>query len=293
VEPATLWNGNQNHCFCSEQTIHGIGYSTSISALACSLGSRWYNRRVSDEKKSIFERFSQFVVPLVVAVAAMFFQHQRTVALALIGFGCLSLVVSTFPWLAKRYRKHRLKQRETEVVKVALGNISRHVRQFSQFTDLNTTDAVNGIVFGSLCGNNMAHYGGLRIVEPRIFNDLREQLSSRVALRTAERNPSYQALRMTVEEFSYLVSAFCRYVLNPIYEQVPTKLAGELRGRYSLQIQGELIQFRERFVSFLSSYTEFLRELEERLPRPLGLGYYIQGPKPLQILHGGKMIAEL
>jgi hypothetical protein len=248
---------------------------------------------VSDEKKSTFERFSQLVVPSVVAVATMFFQHQRTVALALIAFGCLSLVLSTFPWLAKRYREHRLKRRETGIVKVALVNISRHIRKFAQFTDLNTTDAVNGIVFGSLCGNNMAHYEGLHITEPRVFDDLREQLSSRVTLQAAERTPSYDALRMTVEEFSYLVSSFCRYILNPLYEQVPTKLTGELRGRYSPQIQGELIQFRERFVSFLNSYTEFLRELEEHLPRPLGLGCYIHGPKPLQILQGGKTITEL
>ena len=246
-----------------------------------------------DEKKSIFERFSQFVVPLVVAVAAMFFQHQRTVALALIALGCLSLAVSTFPWLAHRFGERRLKRRETEVVKVALINIGRHVRKFAQFTDLNTRDGVNGIVFGDLCGNNMGHYEGLHILEPRLFDDLREQLSNRVALRSAERKPSYDALRMTVDEFSYLASSFCRYILNPIYEQVPTKLTDELRGRYTPQIQSELIQLRERFVIFLSSYTEFLRELEEHLPRPLGLGWYIQGPKPLQILQGAKTIAEL
>ncbi len=107
------------------------------------------------------------------------------------------------------------------------------------------------------------------------------------------RDSSYKSLRATVNEFNFLVSSFCRYLVDPVYEQVPTRLTPEVLARYTPQVEGELIQYRERFVSFKDSYSDFLRELEERLPRPLGLGCYIQGPKPLKGLPGGKTIAQL
>jgi hypothetical protein len=243
---------------------------------------------VSDEKKNLFERFSQFVLPLVVAVAALF-QHQRSVALALIGFGCLSLVVSTVPWFLVKVREHTVKRREKQMAKAAMVEIGRHVRKFAQLTNLQNTDAIYYIVFNNLCGSNMGCYESLHVILPNIFAELCEQLSGRIA----DRDSSYKSLRATVNEFTYLVSSFCRYLVDPVYEQVPTRLMPEVLARYTPQVEGELIQYRERFVSFKDSYSDFLRELEERLPRPLGLGCYIQGPKPLKGLPGGKTIAQL
>jgi hypothetical protein len=242
---------------------------------------------LADEKKSVFERFSQFVVPLVVAVAALF-QHQRSIALALIAFGCLSLVVSTVPWFLGKFREHMVNRREKRVVKVAMAEIGRHVRKFAQLTNLQNTDAIYYIVFNNLCGSNMGYYDSLHVILPNIFAELCEQLSSRVA----DRDTSYKSLRATVNELTYLVSSFCRYLVDPVYEEVPTRLTPEVLARYTPQVEGELIQYRERFVSFKDSYTDFLRELEEKLPRPLGLGCYIQGPKPLKGLAGGKTIAQ-
>jgi hypothetical protein len=240
---------------------------------------------VTDEKKSLFERYMPVVVPFAALIATLFFQHQRSVALGLIALAFASLALSTFPWFLRKVRERRVNRREKEVAKVAIAEISRHIRKFAQFTNLQTTDSLFAIVFGNLCGSNDAHYKSLHIIPPNIFDELCAQLSSRVA----DRGDSYQALRATVDEFNYLVSSFCGYLADPIYEQVPTRLTPEVLARYTPQIEGQLIRYRERFFSFLDPYLEFLRELEQNLPRPLGLGCYIEGPKPLKSLPGAKV----
>ena len=49
-----------------------------------------------EEKKSIFERFAQFVVPVVVAVTALF-QQQKSVGLGLVALAFVLLALSTAP----------------------------------------------------------------------------------------------------------------------------------------------------------------------------------------------------
>ncbi len=244
---------------------------------------------MTDEKKSLFERYVPVVVPLAALIATLFFQHQRSVALGLIALAFASVAMSSFPWFLRKGREDRVKRREKQVVKVAMAEIGRHVRKFAQLTNLQTTDSINYIVFGNLCGSNDANYNSLHVSMPNMFDELCKQLSSRVAIRSA----SYEELRATVDEFNYLVSSFCRYLICPIYEQVPTRLTPEVLARYTPQIEDELIQYRERFTSFKDSYCDFLRELEEKLPRPLGLGCWFAGPKTLKSFTGGKPTADL
>jgi hypothetical protein len=243
---------------------------------------------VTDEKKSLFERFTHFIVPAVAVVASLF-QQQRSLAWALVALAFVSLAMSTVPWLVRKFREYRVRQREKQVVKTAMAEISRYIRKFAQLTNLCTTDSIYSIVFGNLCGSNDGHYNSLHVTMPNIFDELCEQLSSRVA----ERGASYHQLRATVNEFNYLVNSFCRYLICPIYEQIPTRLTPDVLARYTPQIEAELIQYRERYNNFRDSYSEFLRELEEKLPRPLGLGCWLAGPIPLKSLAGGKTIAQL
>ncbi len=244
---------------------------------------------MTDEKKSLFERYGPVAVSLAALVTTLFFQHQKPVALALVALAFAALAMSAFPWFLRKIRERRVNGREKRVSKVAMAEISRHIRKFAQLTNLQTTDSLFAIVFGNLCGSNDANYKSLHVIPPNIFDELCAQLSGRAA----DRGGSYQDLRATVNEFNYLVSSFCRYLTDPIYEQVPTRLTPEVQARYTPQIEGQLVRYRERFFSFLDPYLEFLRELEENLPRPLGLGCYIEGPKPLKSFTGGKTIGQL
>jgi hypothetical protein len=192
---------------------------------------------VTDEKKSFFERYVPVVVPLAALVATLFFQHQRSVALGLIALAFASLAMSMFPWFLTKVRECRVNRREKQLVEVAMSDISRHIRKFAQLANLQNTDAFYYIVFNNLCGSNMSYYESLHIILPNIFAELCEQLTSRVA----ERDSSYKALRSTVNEFNYLVSSFCRYLADPVYEQVPTRLTPEVLTRYTPQVEGELI----------------------------------------------------
>jgi hypothetical protein len=244
---------------------------------------------VTDEKKSLFERYGPVVVSLAALVTTLFFQHQRSVALALIALAFAALGMSAFPWFLRKVRERRVSRREKQVVNVAMSEIARHIRKFAQLTNLQTTDSIDYIVLGNLCGRNDDLYNSLHVVVPNIFDELCGQLNRRVA----ERGARYEELRATVDEFNYLISSFCRYLICPIYERVPTRLTPDVRVRYTQQIEDELIQYRERFTSFKDAYSDFLRELEEKLPRPLGLGSYFQGPKPLKSVTGPKTIAQL
>lgn len=230
------------------------------------------------EKKSIFERFTQVVLPLVVAVAALF-QQQRSVALALIGLAFASLALSTAPWVFQKIRHWRATRREKLVVAAAMKDLGRHVRKFGQLTSIQTTDTLHHLVFTNLCGSNMDHYQSLHLPPGMFFDELAKQLSTRMTVRAA----NYEALQASVKEFSYLISAFCGYYASPIYEQVPGKLSPKTAWRYSPHVEKGLIEFRERLVSFLGAYMDFLRELDEKLTRPLAMGYYFQGPPPLAI----------
>jgi hypothetical protein len=244
---------------------------------------------VAEEKKSLFERYVPVVVPAATLIATLFLQHQRPVALGLVALAFIALALSAFPWILRKVREHRASTYEREVVKDAMAEVGRYVRKFVELTDIQTNDSIDAVVFGNLCGRNDANYNTLHVIEPIVFDELCEQLNSRVL----ERGASYEELRATVEELTYLVNTFCRYLIGPIYEQVPTRLTPGVLALYTPQIGGELIQYRERFTAFRDSYADFLKELEVKLPRPLGLGFYVAGPKPLKSLTGGKTIAQL
>ena len=215
---------------------------------------------------------------LVVAVAALF-QQQRSVALALIALAFASLALSTAPWLIKKLRHWGATRREQRVIAVAMVDLGRHVRKFTQLTSTQATDTLHNLVFSNLCGSNMDHYESLHLPPGMFFDELAKQLSARVTVRAA----NYAALKAGVKEFGYLISSFCGYYATPIYEKVPGKLAPKATWQYGPHVEKGLIEFRERLVSFLGAYTDFLRELDEKLDRPLAVGYYFQSPPPLAI----------
>jgi len=234
---------------------------------------------MTEEKKSLFERYAQFIVPGAVAVATMF-QKQKSVALALIGLGFASLAASAAPWVRKRFRQRRLAVAEKLQAAAAMVDMGRHIRKFKELAGIQNTDTLHWIVFHYLCGSNGTWHGSLELAPAKMFFDLSEQLASRYAQRMS-RGASYEALRATVDELNYIVSSFCSYYARPVYEKVSGKLQPELSKQYTPLVEEGLIQYRERLVAFLGSYGDFLKELDEKLDRPLRLGSYFESPKPI------------
>jgi hypothetical protein len=234
---------------------------------------------MSEEKKSLFERYAQFIVPVVVAVASVF-PKQKSVALSLVALAFVSLAASTVPWLLKQLKQRRLAHRERLQVVAATTEIGRYVRKFKELSGIQNNDTLHYIIFSNLCGCNGGWHGSLELAPAQIFAALSEQLGNRYTARMG-RGGSYENLKATVEELNYLVSSFCDYYAKPIYEKVQGQLRPELAMQYTPLVERGLIQFRERLVGFLGSYSDFLKELDEKLARPLGLGWYFEGPKPL------------
>jgi hypothetical protein len=235
---------------------------------------------MTEEKKSLFERYAQTIVPAAAAIATVFFHNQKSVAIGLITLALVSLALSTIPWLAKKLRQLRLARQEGRRVAAAMVEMGRYVRKFTELAGIQNTDTLYYIVFHYLCGANGTWHGSLELAPAKMFFDLSEQLVSRYAERVRE-GARYEDLRATVEELNYVVSSFCSYYARPVYEKVPAKLRPELNQQYTPLVEQGLVQYRERLVAFLDSYGDFLKELDQRLRRPLGLGSYFEGPKPL------------
>jgi hypothetical protein len=249
-----------------------------------------YNQPMTEEKKSLFERYAQFIVPGAVAVATMF-QKQKSVALALIGLGFVSLAASTVPWLLKKLRQRKLALQERRQTATAMVDMGRYVRKFNELAGIQNTDTLHYVVFHYLCGTNGTWHASLELAPAKMFFDLCEILTSRYSERV-RRGASYEDLRATVEELNNIVSSFCSYYARPIYEKVPGKLRPELAKQYTPLVEEGLVQYRERLVAFLASYGDFLKELDQSLRRPLGLGFYFEGPKPLKALSEAKAVLQ-
>jgi len=236
---------------------------------------------MTEEKKNLLERYAQTLVPAAAVVATLFFQKQRSVALGLIALGLVSFAASTVPWVRKKVRQRRLAHQEKLQAATSMTEMGRYVRKFVELAGIENTDTLHYIVFSYLCGSNGSWHGSLGLAPAKLFKDLSEQLADRYAERL-RRGPSYEDLRATVEELNYLVSSFCSDYANLVYEKVPGQLRPELTRQYTPLVEGGLIKFRERVVvSFLDPYSDFLKELDAKLARPLGLGSYFEGPKPI------------
>ncbi len=236
---------------------------------------------VSDEPKSLFEKFGQRIVPLVATIAALVSQKQKALALSLAGVAIVSLLVSEVPRLWVWLKERRARKDEEKAAAMALDELRNWIHKFREFTTTQNTDAFYGIVFGKLCQTNSTHFDSLHIPPLQLFADF----SRILATRTDERKPSRQVLKQSIEEFNSLVGLYSSYVVCPVYDQVPSKLRPEVLTIYTTNnLASDLIQFRERFDGFLGSYMDFLKGLDRRFSHPLTptpFGYYFARPKPL------------
>jgi hypothetical protein len=246
---------------------------------------------MSEEKKSLFERYAQFVVPVVVAVASVF-PKQKSVALSLVALAFVSLAASVIPWLLKKLKRRRLDRQERSQAAAAMAEIRRYIRKVTELTGSQNTDTLYYIVFNYLCGANGMWYGSLELAPAKMFVNLSELLNSRYSERMRG-EANYQDLRATVEELNNIVSSFCNYYANPVYERIPEKIRPELEKQYTPLVTEGLIKYRERLIGFLDAYGDFLKELDQELAQPLGLGSYFEGPKPLKGVSEPKMISQL
>lgn len=238
---------------------------------------------MSDEPKSLFEKFTQRIVPLVATMVAVF-QQQKSVALGLIGLAIVSLLISEVPTLWAWLKKRSARKREQKTAAQALDELKVWIHKFLEFTSTQTSDAFHSIVFSRLCESRQEYFESLHIPPLQLFCDFSRVL----AARTDERKPSREVLKLSIEEFNSLVGLYSTYCVCPIYDKVPLKLRPEVLAIFNKNnVAAELIQFRERFDRFLGSYMDFLKALDHKLsepfePRPFG--YYFERPKPLSLI---------
>jgi hypothetical protein len=238
---------------------------------------------VSDEPKSLFEKFGQRIVPVVATIAALLSQKQKALALSLAGVAVISLLVSEVPRLRRWIKERRARKDEEKIAALALDDLKGWLHKFLEFTTTETSDAFYGIVWSRLCQSNNAYFESLRIPPLQLFADF----SRILVTRTDERRPSREVLKQSIEEFNSLVGLYSNYVVCPVYDQVPSKLRPEVLNSFTTNnLASDLIQFRERFDGFLGSYMDFLKGLDRKMAHPLEpapFGYYFARPKPLAL----------
>jgi hypothetical protein len=234
-------------------------------------------------KSTVFEFFAQVAVPLVSTILAIQ-EKQKKIAVGLIVLAVVSSLVSGIPKLRSWLKGRKQRKQERLAATVALDDLRERIHKFLEFSTNQRDDALYGLIFSRLCGSNGARFDGLRLGPPQMFADFSRVL----ALRTDERKPSLEVLKQTIDEFNSLAGMFSRYVVCPVYEQIPGKLPPELLERYHTEkLEKEFIQFRERYDRFLESYLDFTKSLDRKydLDRS-GMGYfwrYIERPKPLSL----------
>jgi hypothetical protein len=94
---------------------------------------------VSDEPKSLFEKFTQRIVPFVATIAALLSQKQKVLALSLAGVAILSLLVSEVPRLWKWLQERRARKHEEKIAAQALDDLKGWIQKFLEFTTVSTT----------------------------------------------------------------------------------------------------------------------------------------------------------
>jgi hypothetical protein len=234
-------------------------------------------------KRTVFEFFAQVAVPLVSTILAIQ-EKQRIIAVGLIVLAVVSSLVSGIPKLRGWLKGRKQRKYERLQAAIALNDLKERIHKFLEFSTDQRDDALYGLVFSRLCGSHNARFDALRLGPPQMFADFAKVL----ALRTDERKPSMEVLKQSIDEFNSLAGMFSRYMVCPVYEQIPEKLPPELRERYHTEkLEKEFIQFRERYDRFVESYLDFTKTLDRKyaLDRS-GMGYfwsYIDRPKPLSL----------
>jgi len=238
---------------------------------------------VSDEPKSLFEKFTQRIVPFVATIAALLSQKQKALALSLAGVAILSLLVSEVPRLWKWLQERRARKHEEKITAQALDDLKGWIQKLLEFTTVSTNDSFYGIIWSRLSGSNTDHFESLHIPPLQLFADFARIL----AWRTDERKPSRGVLKQSVQEVNSLVGLYSTWCVCPIYERVPTKLGPEvLKNFVTENLEEAFIQFRERYDRFLEDYMAFLKALDRKLPDPIEprpFGYHFNRPKPLAL----------
>lgn len=235
-----------------------------------------------ESKKSLFDWFAQVIVPLAAAVAALLALKQRTVAIGLLALAVVSVLVSSVPKWRRWIQERKARKHEENVAALALQDLRDWVHKFYEFSNTERADALSAIVFTRLCQSNQAQLDTLRLAPFQLFADFSRMLAER----TDVQKPNFDLLRQSVGELNSLLGLYCNYIVCPLYERVPTQLLPQMLNVYNMyKLQDDLIQFRERFDRFIENYTDFLKSLDRRLPRPLEpqpFGYYFARPKPLK-----------
>ncbi len=228
-------------------------------------------------KRSVFEWCTQIIVPVLATIAIFFQLQQRIVALSLVALAVISLLVSVVPQARRMLKQRRLRENEESIAGIAFDDLKSRIHKFGDFVNMQCNDTLQYIIFNGLCGCNGTHYDSLNLLPGQFVAEIYELLRNR----TDKKKPSLDALRDSVMEFNSLVGGFCRWIACPVYDRIPSQLPPDLAKAYTQNVQRDLIQFRERFAAFLEGYTDFLKDLDRKLPNPLGLGFYFQRPKPL------------
>src|SRR5713226_2395107 len=149
-------------------------------------------------RRSLFESFTQLIVPIIATVATVLFQQQRMIAFGLIAVAVLSLLISGAPKATRWFKERRLRRKERIVSAAALEALKGRIHKFEEFVNTRCNDTLYSIIFSKLCQSNQANYDNLHLAPVIFFGELWEQLRNRVDAT----KPSFVALRQSVLEFN-------------------------------------------------------------------------------------------
>ncbi len=227
-------------------------------------------------KPSGFDLLSKLVLPalsLIALIVAQLKQQQTAILWGLLSFAFLSIAVGFYPRIKTRTEAWIQVQRGEKEAWRRFSEFRKYVRQFGEFSGAQTNDTLHYIVSSELCRNNMSDFGKLGLPTVGFFNGFWYHFN----LRVEQQKPSLAGLRQAIQEFGNLVGTYNNNCVVIVFERLPQDVQASL----TPQVKSSLNAFQQRFVRFLQSYQEFLKDLVESGVIPREINVYFSYPKPL------------
>ncbi len=235
-----------------------------------------FEERADVTKPSGFDLLSKLVLPalsLIPLIVAQLKQQQRAILWGLLGFAFLSLAVGFYPGLKTRTKAWIQVQRAEKEAWRRFSEFRKFVRQFGEFVSTQTNDTLHYIVSSELCRSNMSDFEKLGLPTVGLFSGFWYHFN----LRVEQQKPSLAGLRQAIQEFGNLVGTYNNNCVVMVFERLPHDVQASL----TPQVKSSLNAFQQRFVRFLQSYQEFLKDLVESGVIPRESHVYFSYPKPL------------
>ncbi len=179
-----------------------------------------------------------------------------------------------WPRLSRYVRKRRTRSSDEQFARQEFPRFRQFVHRFGDFASKQHNDTLHHIVARELSQTPreavLMHYQATPIEH---WNNLWELFDQRVR----RQSPMFGELVPLIQEFNSLIGSYHTYCVAPIFN----RLGDDVRAKMSGSDKRKLAAFQQRYHSFTTDYTEFLRLLSESHPKLEHLPRYLPIPEPL------------